>query len=68
MKKPVSLARFAFALAVASALGVGTAAAFPAPARADEAAVCYPGACWRECKDYGWAGGRCVSGYCECWE
>jgi hypothetical protein len=68
MKKPASLARFAFALAVASALGVGTAAAFPAAARSDEAAVCFPGTCYHDCKDYGWPGGTCVNGYCECWQ
>ena len=68
MKIPASISRLTFALSIAAALGTGAASALAAPVRVDDAAICYPGACYRECKDNGWRGGTCVSGYCECRE
>ncbi len=58
---------FGAAVACTLALGAAEAAASP-PAAGSDAALCYPGACHRECREHGWASGRCVSGYCECWE
>lgn len=64
--------RLVFAAALAVSLGLGAQSAFarPAPA-ADAKAVCYSGACHRECRENGWASGYCVggqTGWCECWE
>lgn len=63
--------RLAFAAALAVSLAVGTRSAFarPTPAESREA-VCYPGACHRECREHGWVSGNCIggqTGWCECW-
>jgi hypothetical protein len=63
------LGRGSFAAMVACALALGAAqavAAPPAPSR--DAAICYSGACYRECKENGWRGGGCRDGGCYCWE
>lgn len=72
MTRRTHAGRLAFAAAVAVSIAAGAQSAFarPAPA-AREAAVCYPGACHRECLENGWVSGRCIggsTGYCECWE
>ena len=71
--RSVSVAgRVAFAAAMGAALALGARTAFARPAPvAEDAYVCYPGACHRECLENGWVSGRCVggsTGYCECWE
>lgn len=69
--RSVSLAgRLAFATAMAVSLGAGAQSAFarPAPSESREA-VCYSGACHRECRENGWATGSCIggqTGWCEC--
>lgn len=71
--RSVSLAgrlTFAAALAVSLVSGAQSAFARPAPA-AQEEAVCYSGACHRECREHGWVSGTCIggqTGWCECWE
>lgn len=57
---------FGAGVACALALGAAEAAAAP-PAAGGDAAVCYSGICYRECKDNGWSGGSCRTGSCECW-
>ena len=72
MIRRIQAGRLAFAAAVALSLGAGAQTAFARPAPVAESAVtCYPGNCYRECKSYGWATGRCIGGYegyCECFE
>lgn len=63
------LGRGLFGAAVACALALGAAEAVAAqPATSGDAAICYSGACYRECKEGGWRGGGCRDGGCYCWE
>lgn len=72
MTRRIQAGRLAFAAAVAVSLVAGAQSAFARPAPATQKdAVCYPGACHRECLEHGWVSGRCIggsTGYCECWE
>lgn len=71
MKRRIRAGRVAFAAAMAVSLAAGAQSAFAKPVTADRAAaVCYSGACHRECRDNGWTSGTCIggqTGWCECW-
>jgi hypothetical protein len=71
MSRRIQVSRLAFAAAVAVSIGAGAQSAFAVPAPPESrAAVCYSGACHRECRDNGWVSGTCVggqTGWCECW-
>lgn len=70
MTRRIYAGRIAFAAAIALSLGVGAQSAFARPAPSEErATTCYSGYCYRDCREGGWAGGRCVggsTGWCEC--
>ncbi len=73
MTRRIQAGRLAFAAAVAVSLVAGAQSAFARPAQAapQNEVTCYPGNCYRECRDLGWATGRCIGGYdgyCECFE
>lgn len=72
MTRRIQAGRLAFAAAVAVSLVAGAQSAFARPAPATQAsAVCYSGACHRECRENGWVSGTCIggqTGWCECWE
>lgn len=71
MTRRILGARFAFAAAVAVFITAGAQSAFARPtSSASREAVCYSGACHRECRDNGWTSGTCIggqTGWCECW-
>jgi hypothetical protein len=72
MTRRIQAGRLAFAAAVAVSIAAGAQTAFARPVAAESReAVCYGGACHRECREHGWVSGTCIggqTGWCECWE
>lgn len=71
MSRVSTAGRLAFGAALAVSLGMGARSALATPVPpAEKEAVCYSGACHRECRENGWSSGTCIggqTGWCECW-